>query len=431
LISCGSQSAESPTPGKTESPIVSSTPTVAPTATFTSLPTLELPTTPTAIPIKSSLGTDRWQVVDIPLVMETPLPIPTPSVDATAYRLRTWDEETALSLIRTAEEFSFADNIPFPPNDSRYNYLYDQVAVKLAIQEALHRYPQTRFAKQLEWRIALANTIMGQAGLDVDNAETDIWILRELENGLNDGLYTPDDLTQMLNPHGFTTSLSDAIPNLQGRNQSGQILRIYWVDNESTSLYAALGKDREGHYQLFKIYSDWNFTHDFDQSYVVEDHTGDRVPEIIFTPYYYNGSWCGYERVIYQWHDGQFADLSQDQFHFDDCSPIPGTWKYGSRDAKGAESLITREPIGYYSYTIQVKTYKWNGDWYELAETYVEPPDQINEDTAEWPVFSMGEQAYSTLTKNIPTYLSTPSKLSTGVLGPSYRDYLAFQLGIA
>jgi hypothetical protein len=439
-LSCGSQPpTASPTPGKTELPVASSAPAAAPSATLISKPTLKPNVTPTTIPIKSSLGTDGWQVVDIPLVMETPMPIPSPSVATAAYKLRVWNEETALSLIRTAEEFSFADNIPFPPNDSRYNYIYDQVAVKLTIQEALHRYPQTRFANQLEWRTALANTIMGQAGQDINNAETDTWILHELENGLNNGLYTPDDLTQALNPHGFISSLSETIPNLMGRNHPGRILRIFWLDTPSisgmekpsTNLYAAIEKDKEGHYRLARIFSTWNFTHDYDEPYQIGDHTGDRIPEIIFSTAYTNGSWCGYSIAIYQWLNDQFADLGRDQFHFSSCESNSGTWEYGPLDARGAQPIITRKSLREDSPITRVNNYKWNGKGYELSESWIEPPDQISADTAEWLLYSIGEGDYQTITKTLPMFLTTPGQLGTMELGPSYRDYLDFQLGLA
>lgn len=442
VLSCGSQpSTASSTAGKTELPTASPMPTIVPIATSTSQPTLKPNTTPINTPIRSSLGTDGWQVVDIPLVMETPVPIPTPSADATAYQLRAWDEEAALGLIRIAEEFSFADNISFPPNDSRYNYLYDQQAVKLTIREALHRYPQTRFANQLTWRAALANTIMGQSGLDINNAETDAWILHELENELNKGLYSPDNLNQALNPHGFTSSLSESIPNLMGRNHPGRILRILWLDTPSisgmekpsTSLYAALEQDKENHFRLVRIFSTWNFTHDYDEPYQVGDHTGDRIPEIIFFPSYLNGNQCGYSVVMYQWQSDQFMDLSRGQFGFSfhDCFEIENSWTYGRPDAKGSQPFITRTTIDFYSQIIRAQKYKWNGNWYELAESWVEPPDQINADTAEWLLYSMGEGDYQTLTKTLPMFLTAPGQVGTMELGPSYRDYLDFQLGLA
>ena len=39
---------------------------------------------------------------------------------------------------------------------NRFNYQFDQSAISLTAQEALHRFPETGFKEKLEWRIALA-----------------------------------------------------------------------------------------------------------------------------------------------------------------------------------------------------------------------------------------------------------------------------------
>jgi len=128
--------------------------------------------------------------------MDTPTPLITPSVGVAAYQLKAWDETKALGLVDLVEQFSFADNIPYPASENSFNYQADQAVVSLAAQEALHRFPQTSSGEKLEWRIALANTIM-------DSQASDAWILQQIENGLNSGRVTPATLNQMLNPFGF------------------------------------------------------------------------------------------------------------------------------------------------------------------------------------------------------------------------------------
>lgn len=431
ISSCGQQQPVRPTLIQSNSATPSNTITSLPafTPTNTSSPTLEPTLTPTLAqtntPGPSPTDTE-WLVTKVPLVLETPTAISTPVVGPMNFELKAWGEQDALNLITLAEQFSYADNVPFPSNDSRYNFVSDQAAVKLAAIEALHRFPQAASAKKLEWRIALANTIMGMQ-------DSDLWILQELEKGLNDGSYPLDGLKKALNPYGFTASLSDPIPNLMGRNQLGQVLRIFWLDtpsissmeSPSTSLYAGLGKDNEGHYRLTKIYSTWSFTHDYDEPYSLKERTGDGIPEIAFFPSYTNGSWCGYAIVIYQWQNDRFADLSHDQFHFDSCSGGENTWEYGAPDARGALPIITRKPISYYSNIFRVNTYQWDGKTYVLTKTKVEPPDledEPHEQIAEWMLYTTGVEEYESLIKQIPIFLSIE-----GV----DRTYLQFQLGYA
>jgi len=391
-------------------------------------PTLIDTLEPTSSPEPSPTAVD-WPVLNIPSVNETPTALATPATGATDYRLKIWNEQAALGLVEKAEHFAYDDNVLAAFNDSRFNYEADQLPIRLAVQEALHRFPNSHLKEKLEWRIALANSIMG-------NSETDEWILKQLEDGLNNHLYTLDGLDEALAPYAFGVNIFDPVLNLFGDHRHAWVIRIFWRDTgsdsaNSTGLYAGLQKDSTGHYRLIKIYSTWAFTHDYDSSLLMEDHTGDSMPEVIISHGYYNGSFCGDNPLMFQWQNDHFIDISRDQFSVSSCSNIPGTWAYGSKDAKGAQTIETRKPISYYSNTIQVDTYHWNGEQYQLAESHVEPPEQINRDTADWPVYSMGIRDYKSLTENIPAFLSSVNRLDTENLGPSYPDYLRFQLGLA
>jgi len=411
LAACGETARATPT-------VILSLPTSSATAEPTNSPSPE--PSPTAI---------AWPVLNIPSVMETPTALATPATGAVDYRLKIWNEQAALGLVEKAEHFAYDDNVLFPFNDSRFNYQADQLPISLAVQEALHRFPNSQLKEKLEWRIVLADSIIGKQG-------TDEWILKQLEDGLNNNIYTLEKLNETLEPYAFGVDISDPVFNLFGDHHQAWVIRVYWRDTgsdsaNSTGLYAGLQKDVAEHYRLFKIYNTWAFTHDYDSSFFMEDHTGDSLPEVIISHGYYNGSFCGDNTLMFQWQNDHFIDISQSQLSVSSCSPTPGTWAYGSKDAKGAQTIETRKPIGYYSSTIQVNTYHWNGAQYELAESYVEPPEQINRDTADWPVYSMGIGDYKTLTENIPSFLSSANRLDTENLGASYPDYLRFQLGLA
>ncbi|MGC1378898.1 MAG: hypothetical protein WA821_21885, partial [Anaerolineales bacterium] len=391
-------------------------PTKAPTQTDTPTPTLAPAPSLTPHPIAVS-------PTEIPMQMDTPTPLATPARGAAAYRQKAWDEQTALDLVRVAEQFSYADNVGYFGND-RLNYASDQAAVKLAGLEALHRFPDADFKEKLEWRVALANAILG-------SSDSDAWILQQIETGLNGGRYQSDNLTDALNPYGFGIFVSESYPDLFGIGQPGQVLGVYIIERNSTSLYAALGKDGQGHYRLVRIYNGLSFNRADDGPSSVGDHTGDGIPEIILSRTNYNGSFTWSNTFIFQWKDDHFADLSRGQFDLDEDGAISGTWQYGTADASGAQPIEVRKPVSRDSSLVRFESYKWSGETYQLAESLVEKPDVIDRGTNEWPTLNMGEGTYRLLTDELPSFLSTPSRLDVTQLGPSYPDYLRFQLAQA
>jgi hypothetical protein len=389
------------------------------------------PPTATRSPTKVPTVTP-WVVTQIPFIIETPTPLPTPSVDAAAYQLRAWDEASALELVEIAERFSFADNIPKPMGEKRFDYQADQAVISLAAQEALHRFPQADFAEKLQWRIALANSIL-------DSEASDAWILQKIEDGLNSGQFTPDILNQMLNPYGFLVGERQSAPNLFGDNQTAQVLWITRLDQGYTGLYAALSQDDQEHYILTKIYSTWNFNFGYDGSwnygysfFEIGDHTGDDVPEVILFPGYHNGTFCGYDLVIYQYLKGAFVDISQDQFSFDECNAIE-SWQFGSPDENGAEPIETWRAAVSYTGVERYERYDWNGERYVLSESHLVPPEKLDDIARRWIVFAMQEEDYPNVIEKVKQFLLDQAQLQEVEpdFGPSYPDYLRFQLGLA
>jgi hypothetical protein len=357
--------------------------------------------------------------------METPTPLPTPPVGAKDYQLAAWNEDEGFGLVNIAEQFSFADNLPMPFGDKRFNYQNDQTVILLAAREALQRYPNTKYKEKLEWRIALSNTIL-------DSPDSDEWILKELENALNDKRVTPDNLYQLPNQFGFEIGQLESAPNLFGNGQPAQVLWITRQDSGYTGLYAALSQDKQGHYTLTKIYSSWDFNFGDDEPVKIEDHTGDNIPEVIMFPGYYNGSFCGYELVIYQWKNNHFTDASRGQFSFDQCS-FPESWDYGTPDKNGAEPIESWQSVAFDSAVTRHEHYVWNGERYELNENLLVPPDRLDNKAATWVVYAMNAEDYQTIIEKIEQFLSEESQLQAiePELGPSYPDFLRFQLGLA
>ncbi len=404
------------------SPTLTKTPT--PTRTTTRTPTHTITRSPTPSPTIT-----RWVVTDIPFALETPTPLPTPLVGAAAYQLKAWDEQAASGLVDTAEQFSYADNIPSPFGRRRYDYQGDQYEIRLAAQEALHRFPDADFKQKLEWRIALANTIM-------DSSESDDWILQKIEDGLNSELIAPDSIDQMLNPYGFEIGQRQSAYNLFGNNQPAQVIWITQQDKGFTGLYAGLSQDNEERYVLTKIYSRWRFNNGYDffrgtldPKIQVEDHTGDGIPEVILDPGYHNGTFCGYNLTIFQWEVDRFVDVSGDQFSIDQCTLGPDTWQYGPPDANGAEPIVIYRGAGEFTGVARYERFVWNGEGYVFSESWIETPDEFDLNASAWVVYEMNEEDYQVIIEKIQQFLSDETQLQS--FGPSYPDYLRFQLGLA
>jgi tetratricopeptide (TPR) repeat protein len=426
----------SPTPSAipptelTSTPFFTLTPTRKPnntakpsfTPTSTPSPTKKPSATPTAT---------RWVVTPIPLVMETPTPLPTPSEGAGAYQLRAWDEATALELVNIAEQYSFADNIPMPFGENRFNYQDDQAVISLAAQEALHRFPEADFKEKLEWRIALANTIL-------DRSDSDAWILQQIEAGLNSGRVTPETLDQMLIPYGFLVGDRQSAPNLFGDDRPAQVLWITRQDRGSTGLYAALSQDEQGYYILTKIYSSWNFILGIDgyhyppTAFEIGDHTGDGVSEVLGFFGYANGSFCGFDLKIFQWQINRFVDIGRDQFSIDECTDEE-TWGFGPLNEAGAESIETWRSASSYTGVVRYDRYEWNGEWYAVSESRLVPPEKLDNIAQRWIVFAMRAEEYPAVIEKVQQFLSDEAQLQAAQtdFGLSYPDYLRFQLGLA
>lgn len=415
LVACGPVIPISPSPTSelTFTPIPTNTIYPSPQSTLTA--TLTLTPAPT--------GTNWPLGMEIPIVEATPTSIATPDLGTAEYRLKDWNEGAALGLVNVAEQYSYADNVGYF-GDDRFNYITDQVAVRVAALEVLKRYPDAEFKEKLEWRVSLANAMLG-------NQESDAWILQQVEDGLNSGRYTLDKLDVALNPYGFQIGVGEVVKNLLGRGQPGQLLFVSVTERPRTSLYAALGRNDQSGYKLVKIHNSWGFNRVMDDGFDIGDHTADGLPEVILSQENWNGSYCGSETLIFQWQEDAFAELSQGQFYFDTCNEAPGYWKYGAADVSGAQTIEVHEAVGYTSTITRSIKYRWNGKSYQLAESLVDKPETLNRQSAEWVGLAMDEGSYALLRTELPRFLSTPGKVDNSGIGPSYRDYLRFQLSLA
>lgn len=423
LVGCASASPTAPfiTPlpiTPTVTLVVATTTKPTPTATVTIPPTRQ--PTPTFTPYPTR----------IPEVEVSPTPIATPPGSVADYQLKPWNEQAALDLVDIAEEYSFAVNIPYPFGGIRTDFQQAQVPIKTVAQEALLRFPNSQAKDTFAWRIALANVLL-------DSHASDAWILSALQVGLNKGLYDPSDLNAVLNPHGFTIVSSLPAPNLFG---DGQDAEVFWLSTQDSpqmgGLYFALRQHPQGNRTLEVIDSYWDFLHGSnypDNNFLVEDHTQDGVPEIIFQDSGQSGSICGARVLIYQWHDGRFVNLTLSPGNPGGIFPYgcEGEWSYGQLDNKGVATIEVRRFNFYPGYWIQ-EHYQWSGEWYELMDESVElPVDFISDDL--WLLLDdpLEQRWYATQISETQKLLTKSPFTGANEFGPSYPDFLRFQLGLA
>ena len=411
--------AKPPSPSATLS---ASQPAILPSATLTHTPrpskTPQPSLTPipthTAPPSATPTATLQAPTEISNLVFETPTPLPTPSAEAAAYQLKAWDAEAALGLVNIAEHFAAVNNVE-GNSGRRANYIDDQHLIILAAQEALHRFPDADFKAKLEWQIALSSTIRWY-GINLDE-----WILQQIESGLNSGLITPDTINQMLYPAGFKVNFQQAAPNLFADGQFAQVLWITRYQWDERGLYAALSQDDQEGYVLTKIASTWSFSNGYDWQPEITDHTGDGIPEVVVIRDYVNGSYNSTTLMIYQWQSDHFENIIRNQFWFNSYNE---TWAYGQPDDSGAESIEVWQ-ASYALDVVRYSRYVWNGEWYELSESHLVPPERAGEYVPLWVTYAMHYEEYNTVIETLQQFLSDTSPLM------AFNDYLRFQIGLA
>lgn len=357
------------------------------------------------------------------MVLNSPSPSATHTLDVSQYQLRESSDDFLLDLYQSAKDRLIEDPDPYS-SFLDTEYIDSQLAVKLVAWELINRYPDVNSRRENEWSIALANFNLGIR-------DSDEWVLQQISDGLNSKEYDVEQLDSILIPYGFNISVSDEIPNLLGKNQSARLIILSTINVNSytfsAKLLAVISKNGQNVYQIAKLL----YSYDITQLSYNDDHTNDGIPEIIVTQNGFNGSFCWQNILMFQWSEGRFSDLSQGQFHLEMCNPAPGEWRFDNTDTVGAESVVTRTPINYYSKIIRVDYYDWTGKDYQLTNSKIEKPEIIDENTAEWPALLMGEGNFSLLAKELPSFLNDPDKVNITNLGESYPDYLRFQLAQA
>lgn len=341
-------------------------PTITPTVTRTptQIPTLTTTATSTQIPatlVFPALATPYQYLFD------TPTPIALPSMHASDFGLKDWSDQNAIELIQLMGAYAHAADV-VGPLETRGDLLLAQKPLKLSVQEALWRFPNSSYRESLEWHLVSPIIILG-------NQESDQWILSKIEDRLNTGKSDLSNINGFLRNYGlgiadWTSNGSDqtGIPNLFGDGKEAKLLSLYATVEfaGSNELMIAERTNPDKSVSLVPIsFFQRNVALSVPQ---FMDLTNDGIPEIIFSSDVCSGD-CNSDRAyIFHWQGDHFVEITNGKIYNHDYDI---SWEIGSLDNDKNKTILmayqdesTQKPY------IQ-EVYEWNGINYELASQNV------------------------------------------------------------
>ena len=401
-----------------QSPLLPS-PTASPSPSSTLVPSLTPTITSSNTVAPQPISTTNLiDVTDIPNIENSPTPIATPGRNVSNYQIKPWSENDALDLMSTLQDYSFTVNQP-EPLYGRYGFQRAQMPIKVSAQEALLRFPNIQQKEDLEWRVALSNVILG-------NTNSDAWILGKMETVFNEQKLDMNGLNQYLAGHGFKLMGSIPVPGFISAEVKTNLLWISTLVDNGSALYFILSEDESQRYRVIPLDSNWNFNNADDETPVVEDYTGDGIPEIILPHGLHSGSECYSKVNIYQWQNYHLVDLGRspgnpDGIFMDDCSQIDNSdiFKFPVIEIDSKTSSI-----------LPIRKYRWNGQYFEK---FYEFKDSANE-KGEYPLSSLitliengqYEEEYQSISNTIAHW----SVNDDASFGSDYPDFLKFQMAM-
>ncbi|MCP4422256.1 MAG: hypothetical protein GY805_37080, partial [Chloroflexi bacterium] len=264
-------------------------PLLSATPSFTSTPTPSSTNTATLAP------TLTWTPTSVPTITPSPTAVPTlPAATPAAlstYRLKEWTEQDALSLVNQMR--FFVDNFEW---NSDLHYFTNKVLffeshwpLEVAAYEAMLRFPAIEQYKRLVWERLYATSWRGPLKTDPSDQ---IEVL--LENGLNQGIYHPEEWAQRFILYDFAIMPIADVENLFG---DGRIIPIYKIETiisqGDDGLYFALNMHQDGVYEIIPLIYYWPASRGYWVGEpVIGDHTGDGLPEFVEMSRWHSGSIC-------------------------------------------------------------------------------------------------------------------------------------------
>lgn len=255
----------------------------------------------------------------------TSTPIATPTTGALEPTLGEWSDQRAVAMLQDLIDLAIANDECFPAGCVRSTRRDYESAIRLVILDTLARFPETSYALELRWRLALSNAIL-------NNSDTDTWLLEQITQALNVRGITLEGLAVDLAGRGFLLREPLRADGLFGDGRRAWLITVQ-TQNRYTNdgLFAALARDSDGHYDSTLIRSDWSFNQGESSWSEVRDLTGNGIPDAIGYFGKHSGTMCGGSVRVYEWRATHFQDLTDGQVGLDDCgdswtvAPVEGT----------------------------------------------------------------------------------------------------------
>jgi len=397
-------------------------------STPSSTPTPEASAT-LAAPSKTSTSTIVAKNTPTPRPTHTRTPVPTftPAILSltpdTAYTLRDWTPEQADLLVdRISSYLTAIENEPVYASVYGYsNYMEQYQYLALVESEALLRFPNAQQADRWQWDLCY-NLAFSYLSVSTDAPELQCYS-RLIENGLNTGQTNILQLSNWFREHEFRFPFAmTSITPPSGYNTS------YILVLEDNAVFWLLEKD--GVYRLTGLMSSMFYLRESGMDFQTIDLTGDAYPELVLNSgiSYCCGAFT--EQYIYDLSTGSPRQLSflnhtgarffLDSEYDSDITQLKDSLKPGLL-FKSNFGNPTDQPCKLKKY----ETYFWNGDEFELAETWfgIDPPDEYDDkdlcqfalDTASNPA-ELDVVVQAIQQRNIPPF-------------ETYREVILFRLG--
>ncbi len=397
LAACSPQPAESVR--ATTAPTLTVTP-VIPTHTPTGVPTVTPPATRTPI---------FEYPVSWPSVFETPTPIATPQQGSADFRLKALTEADYVALINHMDQVARDWDVP-GVSLSRYSYMRAQEPAELLLQEAILRFPDSPNQDAYRWHLAVTRAISGDGG-------SDPWLTSRIEQALQAGECTIETLDVFLQEHGFKmgrpAKLFDAF---EDQRESWTALVSVKAAGRGSGLFLAISRGSDG-YKVHRLTSYWNFDHGTSSLGISQDYNQNGLTEILVEIGSHSGTMCSSKMQLFEWHDGEFVDLTKGQIYIFGCS---AGWRISN------EQIIVHPEYGS---TAPEHYFAWDGQYYTFGG--VLGSDDDYQPWLDWKTLhqmrSLGTMSPEQEAVLLQKVLVSPEIVD---MGSAYPDYLQYRLGV-
>lgn len=337
-------------------------------------PTPEIINTVTPLPTATLSEVDKIFVIptkDSSFVFDsTPMPISTP-ITASTILLRNLSENDYINWIRELQTYSYKNYPPYGDWWSEGMFISSQLPLALVIQEFLYLYPNSVHAERLKWQLAFIDSLVFRYITIVGgNVYDDKWVINELEKGINQGKFLPDEMEVFLDLYWFDVDYYQPVENLFGDNEVSWFYVIspqVWGHEEEFrkspdhfrygGMFLVIRKIDNDKFKIYLLENAWSFVNGSSSLFEISDFNQNGITEIALSIGYHGGGICSGHMSIYEWEEDEFNDLTNGEIEIRDCGDF---YEY---------SVVSGTPIIEFTKFFEpgLSIYTWNGSYYEFS----------------------------------------------------------------